>query len=201
MNRDEITYGVIGVITGLVFGFFVANWTATDPTGVPSTTGAPASASVNSSSAEQELPPGHPPIDPSQPVQAPPLPEGGRMPPSGMPGTAPPPSTASAELPSLDPLPASSREERAEQKYKNIQVLKGLPADRIEPIMESFRSALGVDCTYCHIQNQFEKDDKAMKQVARRMISLTRSATAQVGGAARVTCYTCHRGQSRPPSQ
>ncbi len=101
-------------------------------------------------------------------------------------------------LPSLDPLPAGSKEERTEQKYKNIQLLKGLPADRLMKIMFAFKDSLGVDCTYCHIKDQFEKDDKTQKQMARKMITIVKDANAKLGSA-RVNCYTCHRGQPRPP--
>jgi photosynthetic reaction center cytochrome c subunit len=103
-------------------------------------------------------------------------------------------------MPSLEPLPPSSREKRAEQQYKNIQVLRGIPADRLQSIMESFSAALGVNCTYCHIKGQEEKDDKQAKQVARKMIRLTLDVNKQIGGLGRVTCYTCHRGQPRPAS-
>ena len=66
------------------------------------------------------------------------------------------------------------------------------------PIMFAFKSSLGVDCTYCHIKDQFEKDDKSTKQMARKMITIVRDANAKLG-AARVNCFTCHRGQPRPP--
>ena len=104
------------------------------------------------------------------------------------------------ELPSLDPLPASSKEERAEQKYKNIQLLKGIPSERLTKIMFSFKASLGVDCTYCHIKDQFEKDDKPAKQVARKMIQLVRDTNTKLGSMTHVTCFTCHRGQTRPAS-
>jgi hypothetical protein len=107
-------------------------------------------------------------------------------------------SAATAELPSLDPLPATSKEERAEQKYKNIQLLRGIPSERLLKVMFAFKSSLGVDCTYCHIKDQFEKDDKPQKQTARKMIQLVRDTNAKLGGPARVTCFTCHRGQTRP---
>jgi hypothetical protein len=35
--------------------------------------------------------------------------------------------------------------------------------------------------------------------MARKMIGITRDANAKLGGAARVSCFTCHRGQPRPP--
>jgi hypothetical protein len=137
-------------------------------------------------------------------VQAGPLPAGTENAPVS-PNPSSPTSPASgdeevSELPSLDPLPASSREKRAEQEFKNIQMLRGLPAERVTKVMFAFKNSLGVDCTYCHVKDHFEKDDKAAKQVARKMIALTRDANAKLGGAGRVTCFTCHRGQARPPS-
>ncbi|HJQ68550.1 MAG TPA: photosynthetic reaction center cytochrome c subunit family protein [Blastocatellia bacterium] len=192
MNKDEITYAIIGVLLGAVIGFFTANISSPGPAASPAVTSndnSSGSRTVNSSS--QELPPGHPPINPGENVPAPPLAgeaeTPGRTSPSG----------ETTELPSLDPLPASSREERTEQKYKNIQLLKGLPASRLDSIMFAFKNSLGVDCTYCHVKDQFEKDDKAAKQMARKMIAITRDTTAKLGR--RVTCYTCHRGEPRPP--
>jgi hypothetical protein len=93
---------------------------------------------------------------------------------------------------------STGKEERTEQKYKNIQALKGLPADRLTKIMFAFKDSLGVDCTYCHIKDQFEKDDKPTKQMARKMIGIVRDSNAKLGSA-RVSCFTCHRGQARPP--
>src|SRR4030095_11525209 len=76
MNREYISYGVIGIVVGLVLGFIVANQVSTG-TG----TGAPQAAanneakptSVNSSNSGQALPPNHPPIDSGQTIPAPPL--------------------------------------------------------------------------------------------------------------------------------
>jgi hypothetical protein len=79
-------------------------------------------------------------------------------------------------------------------------MLRGLPSDRLMSVMFAFKASLGVDCTYCHIKDQFEKDDKPTKQMARKMITLVRDTNAKLGGAARVTCFTCHRGQTRPAS-
>ncbi|HWP44800.1 MAG TPA: photosynthetic reaction center cytochrome c subunit family protein [Blastocatellia bacterium] len=200
MKKEDLSYAIIGIIVGLVLGFLTANRLSPAGTAAPtSASTATPQASVNSSS-QQELPPGHPPIDPSQPVQAGPLPAGTENRPVSPASASPAPAGETTELPSLDPLPASSREKRAEQEYKNIQVLRGLPAERVTKIMFAFKNSLGVDCTYCHIKDHFEKDDKAAKQMARKMITLTREANAKLGGAGRVTCYTCHRGQLRPPS-
>jgi hypothetical protein len=203
MNKEYVSYGIIGIVAGLVLGFIVANQVST-PGGAAAPQVAmgnePKPASVNSSNSGQELPPGHPPIDSGQTIPAPPLPPGT----SGA-SDATTPSTAaqsgeSAQLPSLDPLASSSKEERAEQKYKNIQLLRGIPSERLMKIMFAFKSSLGVDCTYCHIKDQFEKDDKPQKQTARKMIQLVRDTNAKLGTTTRVTCFTCHRGQTRPAS-
>jgi hypothetical protein len=202
MKKEYVSFGIVGIALGLLFGFMVANWTYKGP-GAAQQMAAPgeqSSASVNSGGPNKELPPNHPPIDSGQTIPAPPLPD---TPATGDATTSAAPATPSgdvAELPSLDPLPAGSKEKRVEQDKKNIQVLKGLPADRLTPIMFAFKTALGVDCTYCHVKDQWEKDDKPAKQTARKMIGITRDANAKLGAAGRVTCYTCHRGQPRPPA-
>ena len=201
MNKEYIVYGIGGIVLGLVLGFYSANWFGPRPApGAQAATSEPTSTSVNvPSPGSQPLPANHPPIDSGKTIPAPPLPDSAAA--SSAPSSAAPASSAEApQLPSLDPLPASSREERVEQKYKNIQMLKGLPSDRLMSVMFAFKASLGVDCTYCHIKDQFEKDDKPPKQVARKMITLVRDTNAKLGGAARVTCFTCHRGQTRPAS-
>lgn len=198
MNKEYVSYGIIGIVAGLVLGFIIGNMASpTAGTAPQSLSGSESkAASVNSSNSGQSLPPGHPAIDSGQTIPAPPLP-------SGASGASASPATeadGSTELPSLDPLASSSKEERAEQKYKNIQLLKGIPSDRLTKIMFAFKASLGVDCTYCHIKDQFEKDDKPQKQTARKMIQLVRDTNAKLGTATRVTCFTCHRGQTRPAS-
>ncbi|HKQ07608.1 MAG TPA: c-type cytochrome [Blastocatellia bacterium] len=200
MKKEYVGYGLIGIVAGLVIGFFVGNamypGTSASQQNVAASGG---NLSVNGGP-NQQLPPNHPTIEPGKTVPAGPLPPGASDAPAGETPAAAPGSNAGAtsvSLPSLDPLPAGNKEERTEQKYKNIQMLKGLPAERLMKIMFAFKDSLGVDCTFCHIKDQFEKDDKPEKQTARKMIALVRDANAKIG-AARVSCYTCHRGQQRP---
>ena len=40
----------------------------------------------------------------------------------------------------------------AEQVYKNIQVLRGMPAEQLNDAMHVIRGALGVGCEFCHIE-------------------------------------------------
>jgi hypothetical protein len=92
-----------------------------------------------------------------------------------------------------------SEEKPAEQVYKNIQVLKGVPASRLMQAMMRFSQFLGVDCVYCHVPNQFESEEKPAKQTTRRMLQLVRTINQELN-TNNVTCYTCHRGQPKPAS-
>lgn len=87
----------------------------------------------------------------------------------------------------------------AEQQYKNIKALTGLRADQILLTMHGISGELGVECVHCHIWEEWDKDVKAPKEVARRMITMVRELNkTYFAGANVVTCYTCHRGNARP---
>jgi hypothetical protein len=65
--------------------------------------------------------------------------------------------------------------------------------------MQFITSALGVQCSYCHVEKAFDKDDKEPKQIARRMMRMTLAINAkQFEGHQDVTCYSCHRGSPKP---
>ena len=94
-------------------------------------------------------------------------------------------------------------EETMEQKYKNIQALKGLPASQMRGMMNYISASLGMTCGDCHVKNgdqwAFEKDDNNHKVVARRMITMTMDINkASFNGRTQVTCYTCHQGHDHP---
>jgi hypothetical protein len=96
---------------------------------------------------------------------------------------------------------ASEDTRPAEQVFKNVQSLKGVPAGRWTMIMTMFTKALGVDCNHCHVPGAFEKDDKPAKLTARKMLSLTGSISREIyKGPTPVSCYTCHRGSTKPVS-
>ena len=87
----------------------------------------------------------------------------------------------------------------AEQVFKNIQVLKGVPADQVIPAMQFIAASLGVECEFCHVRNAFEKDDKDEKVTARKMMQMMFTANKETfEGKREVTCYTCHRGSTEP---
>ncbi len=87
----------------------------------------------------------------------------------------------------------------AEQQFKNIQTLKGIPADQLIPTMQFITASLGVECEFCHVQGAFEKDDKKPKQIARKMMEMMFEINADNFDRRReVTCYSCHRGSAHP---
>src|SRR5437762_386665 len=87
----------------------------------------------------------------------------------------------------------------AEQEYKNVQALKGIPAEQIIPAMQFIAASLGVECEYCHVPRAFEKDDKKPKVTARKMIGMMMAINKEnFEGHREVTCYSCHRGSANP---
>ena len=91
----------------------------------------------------------------------------------------------------------------AEDQFKNIKVLKGVPADQIFPSMQFITASLGVECEYCHVREGqklvFEKDDKKTKVTARKMMEMMFAINKDnFEGHREVTCYSCHRGAADP---
>jgi photosynthetic reaction center cytochrome c subunit len=87
----------------------------------------------------------------------------------------------------------------AEEEFKNIQALKGIPADQVIPSMQFIAASLGVECEFCHVAHANEKDDKKPKVAARKMISMMMAINKDnFEGHREVTCYSCHRGSPGP---
>ena len=87
----------------------------------------------------------------------------------------------------------------AQEEYKNIQALKGIPAEQVIPSMQFIAASLGVECQYCHVEHAFEKDDKKPKVTARKMINMMMAINKEnFEGHREVTCYSCHRGAKNP---
>jgi photosynthetic reaction center cytochrome c subunit len=92
---------------------------------------------------------------------------------------------------------------KAPEVFKNIQVLKDLDADKLVPSMQFIAASLGVECNYCHVQENGrfvnEKDDKRSKATAREMMQMTNDINKSAfHGNRNVTCNTCHRGSASP---
>src|SRR3954462_5890187 len=100
--------------------------------------------------------------------------------------------------------PPGTRVPMAEEVFKNIQVLKGIPEDEFMGTMGIFASSLGKNCSECHGQESggnwaLYANDTPLKQTARRMVVMTRQINdTNFGGRQVVTCYSCHRGLARP---
>ncbi len=87
----------------------------------------------------------------------------------------------------------------AGEAFKNIQVLKDIPADELFATMQFISASLGVECGYCHVERAFDKDDKPAKLTARKMIVMMMAINKEnFGGRRGVTCYSCHRGAAQP---
>ena len=81
---------------------------------------------------------------------------------------------------------------------KNLQVLK-VPPTNLLATMNAYRVALGVQCTFCHMQGDFASDENPFKATARMMITMVQDINAKFpDGQEHVTCYTCHRGANKP---
>jgi len=95
--------------------------------------------------------------------------------------------------------PANSNTKKAEEQFKNIQVLKGIPAEQMIPTMQFISESLGVECEFCHEPKAFDKDDKKPKQTARKMMEMMFAINKDnFEGHREVTCYSCHRGNAHP---
>jgi photosynthetic reaction center cytochrome c subunit len=99
--------------------------------------------------------------------------------------------------------PSVAPQKLAEQQYKNIKILNGLPADQVIPAMQFITASLGVDCEYCHVREghamAFDKDDKKPKLAARKMMQMMSAINKDnFDGKREVTCYSCHRGAADP---
>jgi photosynthetic reaction center cytochrome c subunit len=92
----------------------------------------------------------------------------------------------------------------AEQAFKNVRVLKGIPVDQFMATMGFFSASLGETCTDCHSAESggnWDKyaDDNPRKNTARAMIGMMNAINkTYFGGRREITCYSCHRGVERP---
>jgi photosynthetic reaction center cytochrome c subunit len=107
--------------------------------------------------------------------------------------------SAIREAQSAQPSTTIPSPRTTEQVYKNIQVLKGVPADQLIPAMQFIAASLGVQCDFCHLENAFDKDDKETKRTARKMMRMMFAINKEnFDGHKEVTCYACHRGAHKP---
>src|SRR5437764_11938451 len=91
----------------------------------------------------------------------------------------------------------------AEQVFKNVQVLKGIPVDDFLETMGIMAAALQFDCSDCHVGAGTDKVDWAAdtprKRMARTMVNMVATINRNnFGGRQMVTCWTCPRNRDKP---
>jgi photosynthetic reaction center cytochrome c subunit len=91
----------------------------------------------------------------------------------------------------------------AEQAFKNIQVLKGIPVDDFMETMGVMAASLDFDCSDCHVGAGTDQVDWAAdtprKVMARIMITMVANINKNnFAGRQLVTCWTCHRNRDKP---
>jgi len=98
----------------------------------------------------------------------------------------------------------AQKPQMAEEVFKNVQVLKGISVNEFMGTMGFFSASLSLNCTDCHVSDSSGDwgkyaDDTPLKRTARRMILMVNALNKNsFGGRRAVTCYSCHRGTTRP---
>lgn len=103
-----------------------------------------------------------------------------------------------------------------DHKFTNLKVLpKDISMDQLDKVMDSFKEALGVKCSFCHApfsdtsnhHLDFASDAKPEKEIARKMMKMTTkinhkffsyNKNEQGEKIATVECMTCHHGKEHP---
>jgi outer membrane lipoprotein-sorting protein len=107
----------------------------------------------------------------------------------------------------VTPLAAQDRtanQQLAENVFKNVTALRGIPVDEFMGTMGVFSAALGLSCEDCHTASSnnwanYAQDVSPRKQIARRMVTMMAEINKQhFGGRQVITCFSCHRGAARP---
>lgn len=106
------------------------------------------------------------------------------------------------------PAGVAAGQNRPPRPPENLKVLP--PDTNLRGVeMPRIAAALGVQCSFCHVQGNFPSDEYRTKRTARMMMQMVKALNAQnfpeheqkegdspLGSA--VTCYTCHRGEKKP---
>jgi hypothetical protein len=102
------------------------------------------------------------------------------------------------------------------EHFKNLKVLpKNISGKQLDKVMDEFKAALGVKCTFCHAQSKdnprnldFASDEKPEKHIARKMIKMankinkkffkSKSKYGDEDAVMEIHCVTCHHGDAHP---
>jgi len=95
----------------------------------------------------------------------------------------------------LAAAPQDAPQKKGPPTPKNLKVLK---PEEVNPVMRAMNPALGVACTYCHVQDR-SSDENPKKLIARQMMQMVNDINGKFpDGKVHVSCYTCHRGATTP---
>jgi len=84
-------------------------------------------------------------------------------------------------------------------QLRNVQVLKDVPPDQFQLVMQYVAASLGVQCTYCHVMGDNASDEKDTKKTARKMMQMVSDLNTQFfAGTSKVSCASCHNGHAKP---
>ena len=105
-------------------------------------------------------------------------------------------------------------------EFTNLQILdEEIEKSELIGIMRGWTQGLGVRCTHCHVGPDnlqgmdFATDEKATKKTARKMVAMVDEINQKLlaglpvvaedgrAEAQNVSCFTCHRGMTRPPRE
>jgi len=99
--------------------------------------------------------------------------------------------------------PSPQKPLMAEEVFKNVRALKGIPVDDFMETMGLISAALSFDCSDCHTGAGTDRVDWAAdtprKVIARTMVNMVATINKNnFGGREAVTCWTCHRNRDKP---
>jgi hypothetical protein len=92
----------------------------------------------------------------------------------------------------------------AEERFKNVQLLRGISVQEFMETMGFFSASTNLNCTGCHGDESAGSwdnyaADPPLKQTARKMMVMVDTLNKSfMGGKRIVTCYTCHRNSQIP---
>lgn len=102
------------------------------------------------------------------------------------------------------PQGAEQKVPLAEDVFKNVQMLRGIPVDEFMDTMGFISASTGLNCTDCHVGESGGDwgryaDDTPRKATTRRMMAMVATINkTNFGGRAVVSCWSCHGGTNRP---
>ncbi len=65
--------------------------------------------------------------------------------------------------------------------------------------LDEYNRALGVECSHCHVPDQWQAEAKPPKATARKMSEMVTLLNGKLlRGIGEVSCWTCHAGQVQP---